>query len=691
MDIRQTDIRSGMGMDGTNQVQDSMDLFIPSKIGADVVEAEDSVFRLGNREIKKTDLDKLGRVVKDGYSADLESLDDLHSVWDESLKLATQVLEKKTFPFEKASNIIYPIITEAAINFNAIMYPNVMADGNICKAKAIGNDEGQPVMQMVPTPQGMMPMPAIDPQTGQPIMQGVGLKAKLASTVSAAINYQLNEELVGWEEELDKMLIMLPIIGCMFKKVYFDEVEGKICSDLLLPHYFIVNFAAKNLETAPRMTQVLKMYEYEIQDKVNRGLFYNLDYRAGNPEFPDEKIGGKKTNLASDDVMKAHMVLEQHIRYDLDGDGYAEPLIVFYHYDSNKVMRVEENYDINSALIGEGGKIIYAKPKTYFVKFGFIPNPRGGFYDIGFGQLLLGLNTGINTIINQCIDAGTLSVAGGGFIGRGVRMKAGTLRFKPAEWKIIETTGASIKENIFPMPYNEPSPVLFQLLGLLIESAEKIGSMRDILGREAASNQTATTTLSLIEQGVKSLKAISKRIFRGVKNELRLIFELNQKYYPEINPFGLTKDMFNYRLMNVVPNMDVENLTNSLKLARAQLFVDLKNAGYQCIDEYETAKEMANSIQVENVDKIIKPVEPTSQEIELQQMLARNEQEKIQKELLKENNRSKELEIKAAKVNAEIPKLQAETYGALAEAAKDYRDAGEPYKAKEIANNAKVN
>ena len=678
------DTRAGLGMDAANQTQNKMDLYIPSQQVADMGRSEDTEFKMGNREIKKDDLSKLGRAVKDGYNADLESLDDLHSVWDESLKLATQVLEKKTFPFEKASNIIYPIITEAAINFNAIMYPNVMADGNICKAKVIGDDEGQPVIQMVQTPQGMIPQPVIDPQTGQVAMQGVGMKAKLASTVSAAINYQINEDMIGWEEELDKMLIMLPIIGCMFKKVYFDELEGKVCSDLLLPHYFVVNFGAKNLESAPRMTQVLKMYEYEIQDKINSGLFYDLDYRVGESEFPDNKTQ-KTTSLPTDDIMKPHMVLEQHIRYDLDGDGYAEPLIVFYHYDSGKVMRVEENYDIKAALMNPEGKIIYAKPKTYFVKFGFIPNPRGGFYDIGFGQLLLGLNTGINTIINQCIDAGTLSVAGGGFIGRGVRMKAGTLRFKPAEWKIIETTGASLKENIFPMPYNEPSPVLFQLLGLLIESAEKIGSMRDILGREAASNQTATTTLSLIEQGVKSLKAISKRIFRGVKNELKLIFELNQKYYPQINPFGLTKEMFDYKLMNISPNMDVENLTNSLKLARAQLFVDLKNSGYQCIDEYETAKEMANSIQVENVDKIVKPVEPTSQEIELQQMLAKNEQEKIQSSLLRENNRSKELEIKAAKVSAEIPKIEAETLAEYASAAKDYRDAGEPYKAKEIA------
>jgi len=635
------------------------------------------------RILKKEIIDKLGRTVKEGYDNDLQSLDDMHKMWDEALKLAMQVLSKKDFPFEKSSNVVYPIITEAAINFNAMMYPNVMSDGNICKCKVVGDDSGQPMLMQ--DPRTGMVVPQLDPQTGQPIMQQAGIKAKLASSVSQAINYQLNEQMDSWEEEMDKMLIMLPIMGCLFKKVYYDECEAKVESDLILPHYFVVNFATKSLKSAPRMTQVCRMYDYEIKEKIAMGLFYANDYRPGEAQFPDGVASQQSTSTPYDDAMKPHMVLEQHLRYDLDGDGYAEPLIVTYHYDSNKVMRIEENYDIDApTTLMRDGKIIYAKAKQYFVKFGFIPNPKGGFYDIGFGQLLLGLNTGINAIINQCIDAGTLSVAGGGFIGRGVRMKAGTLRFKPAEWKIIETTGASLRDAIYPIPYNEPSPVLFQLLGLLIASAEKIGSMRDVLAGEAVANQTATTTLALIEQGVKALKAISKRVFRGVKAELKLIFDLNAKYYPEQNQFGIKKELFNYQLVNIIPNMDVENLTNSLKLSRAQIFADMRAQGNQCIDEYESTKRIAESIQVEDVDKVVKPVEPTSQEIALQQSLAQNEQMTLQRDLMKQQNAQADLALKAEKLNAEIPKINADAVQSIALATKAFRDAGEPYTVEEI-------
>ncbi len=137
-----------------------------------------------------------------------------------------------------------------------------MADGNICKCKVVGKDDGQPAMQMNPQTGQVQPVMG---QDGQPVMQMAGIKAKLAASVSSAINYQLNEEMDGWEEELDKMLIMLPIMGCLFKKVYYDECEAKVASDLILPHYFVANFATKNIKTAPRLTQVCRMYNYEIK------------------------------------------------------------------------------------------------------------------------------------------------------------------------------------------------------------------------------------------------------------------------------------------------------------------------------------------------------------------------------------------------------------------------------------------
>jgi chaperonin GroES len=233
-------------------------------------------------------------------------------------------------------------------------------------------------------------------------------------------------------------------------------------------------------------------------------------------------------------------MLEQHLLLDLDQDGYKEPYICTIEANSKSVVRlvsrIDTMDDVTKSLKGE---IISIKSAEYFTKYGFIPSPDGGIYDIGFGVLLGPLNESVNSIMNQLIDAGTMSNSAGGFLGRGAKIRGGTYTFAPLEWKRVDSTGDDLKKSIFPLPVREPSQVLFQLLGLLINYTQRISGSTDTLaGENPGQNTPATTTNAMIEQGLKIYNAIYKRVWRSMKEEFKKLYMLNRVFLPMTTSFG---------------------------------------------------------------------------------------------------------------------------------------------------------
>lgn len=499
-------------------------------------------------DLDEQKLQEIGRHALEGYNTDKQSRHEWEQQVDEWTKLAGQVRETKTWPWTKASNVKYPLLTTAAMQFQARAYPSLIpSDGKIVKSQVIGKDPD-------------------------------GTKTALADRVSMYMSYQLMHEMHGWEEGMDKLLIMLPIVGTIFKKTYWDHVTKKNVSEVILPKNVVVNYWAKSLEIAERISHVIEMSPRILKERQLNGTFLDID--LGKAPLPmDVK------NAPDIDATTPYTIIEQHTYIDLDDDKYPEPYIVTFHLETGKVLRIVARFDDNCMTYNDDGKLVAIKPIQYFTKFGFIPNPDGSFYDIGFGVLLGPINESVNTLINQLIDSGTLNNMQSGFLGKGLKIRMGETKFQPGEWKAVNSTGDDLKKQIIPLPSKEPSAVLYQLMGSLITSGKELASVAEIfVGKMPGQNTPATTTMATIEQGMKVFTAVYKRIYRSLAEEFQKLFDLNATYldpntYQEIINVTVGPDDFDLKQYKICPGADPTAVSQTEKLLKAQGLQELLPLG----------------------------------------------------------------------------------------------------------------
>lgn len=589
---------------------------------------EDDLLRIGERVVKEFDLD-------------LQSRDEWQQRQEEWTKLAMQVSNKKVYPWTDAANVKYPLLTVAALQFGARAYPSLIPnDGNVVKARILGFD---------PT----------------------GEKQKQAIKVGKHMSYQLVEEMDGWEEGMDKLLTCLPITGTMFKKTYYDAFEGKPCSYIIFPKHLVVNYSARCLDTASRVSEIVELYDNDITERQRAGIFRDVDLVMSTTSMDDllqSTIQQEQgLNDASDDYTKLRIIIEQHCRLDLDEDGYEEPYIVTVDYDTRQVLRITARFGAEDVKKNEKGELIRIIPIQYYTKFTFIPNPDGGFYDVGFGELLGPINHTVNTIINQLIDAGTLSNLQSGFLGRGIKLKGGDYNFRPGEWKMTNSTGDDLRKSIMPMPVREPSNVLFQLLGLLIQSGKELSTVSEIMvGKMPGQNTPATTTMAAIEQGMKVFTAIYKRLFKSLTKEFQKLFELNKQYLPDYAEFfditgefqteGISKEAYD-TVAAVIPGADANVSSESQRLAKAQglmeLFPVLPNKGEVLRRILEAQEQPALEVLLQNPE----PPKPSEEELNHQREMIALE---IENKKVESTAQLQSAQAELAMVKAQVELLQAQ-------------------------------
>lgn len=488
-------------------------------------------------ELDDVELEKIGMDVEREYQIDKRSRSDWETSCNKAMDVALQVRTPKNYPFQNAANIKYPLVTVAALQFGARAYPAIVDGNRIVKAQVLGSDPD-------------------------------GQKKARADRVSAHMSYQLLHQMEEWEEDTDVLLHHLPIVGCAFRKVWRSEELRRNRSEMIPAIHLVVNNKVRSLDDAPRVTHELFLYPQDIEERMRSGTFIECD-------LPSPAVSDDGTD---DDA--PHMFLEQHRYLDLDGDGYREPYIVTVHKDTSKVVRIVANY--TAADIEHNEKKILRIPKDqYFVKYSFIPDPKGGFYDIGFGKLLESLSETIDTTINQMLDAAHLQNAGGGFIGSGVRMKKGEIRLSPGKYISVEASAADLKNSIYSFEHPGPSAVLFNLLGMMVDAARDITAVKDILTGDSGDKvQTATTTLAMIEQGLKVFTAIYKRIYRALRDEFALLFKLNAAFLEQEEYFtfldeemAISKEDYDIKSLDIVPVADPKMVTDMQRMSRAQVVI----------------------------------------------------------------------------------------------------------------------
>ena len=587
--------------------------------------------------LNEEDLATIGGIVTSEYDDDLESRSEWEDRAESALDLALQVVEIKSTPWQGAANVKYPLLSTAAMQFAARAYPALIPGPNVVKGRTTG----------------------FDPE---------GLKAAKAVRIGKHMSYQIFEEMESWEEEMDRLCSTLPILGTVFKKTYHDSVLGKNKSILVLPQDLVVDYYAKNLEEAARKTHVIPLSENDIYERIAAGVYSDVDLSKDSDEGEDKEK--QRTGLNSPSGEAPYTVLEQHRTLDLDGDGYGEPYVVTVHKDSNTVVRIVRRFD-EGDITFNGENIVRIQAIEYFTKFGFLPSPDGSFYDVGFGTMLGPINETINSLTNQLLDAGTLSNMQAGFISKGIRLKGGATQFTPGEWKNVNTTGDDLRKGIFPLPIREPSTVLFQLLGTMINAGEKLSSVTDVMtGELPGQNTKATVAVQTLDQGMKVFNAIYKRTHRALKKEFRKLYALNAKYLPENDYFQImdlgqsiapiARSDYAEGDVSVIPYSDPNVATESQRMAKIEALNPLLQLG--TIDPMEYTKRYLEVTEQPNPEALMAKPKGLSPEQQQEQAKLQLEQQKAQ---LEAQVKTATLAIESKLAESKISKEEIESIVAL--------------------------
>jgi chaperonin GroES len=538
----------------------------------------------------------------------------------------------KDFPWPNSSNMKWPLLTIAAMQFNARMYPAVVKGDEAALCKVIGQDNGKPLTAPNPVSGEVQPVPAIDPQTGKlknpPEPQWLippGAKAKRARRVSDYLNTVLFYRMKSWEDDTDALLMQLPATGCVFRKIWSDE-NGRPHSATVSALNLVVPIKSRNLATALRITEEIEdVYPHEISERMRTGYYRTID------------LGLSKKTDGSEDKDGARLLLEQQCLWDFDEDGLEEPYIVTVDHQTRLVLRIEPNFSA-ADIEAVDNKAVRIKRRQFYVKYGMFPHPGGKFYDIGLGHLLKRMGDGVDTMLNQLIDAGTAQTAGGGFIGSGVRLQSrgarGVVRFVPGEYKTVDVAGDQLRNAIFEKTLPNVSPVTFQLLELILGAARDIAGIKDVMTGEASNQGQVGTTLALIEQGLQVFNSCAKRVFRGEKGEFELLFDniaefggdaTAQDYQNVLDDpeADFTKD-FNRDDLDIRAVSDPSTVTKMQKMGKAQFILGLlpqiqATGG----DPKAVMMRVLEAVDTEDIDKIYPPQpppDPMLQQMQLEQM-----------------------------------------------------------------------
>lgn len=556
----------------------------------EIMQSDDLLSLLSEQDVKR-----IGTKCRHGFDSDLRSRKDGDEgdSWEDRYKryldIAMQVRAAKTFPWPKASNVKLPILSVASLQFQARAYPVIIDGSNLVKGRVLGAD---------PT----------------------GEKRQRADRIGEHMTWQLLFDMPGWEEDTDRLLLQLPIVGSVFRKTYFDPVQKRNVSKTVTALDFVINYWASSIEEAPRYTQIMRLYPYEVEERMRSGLWRTIV--PPTVQDPDD-----------DSETAPIEFLEQFCRIDLDEDGYPEPYIVTLCRESGEVVRMAPCYDEESVTVDMAdGKVIRIEPKQYFTQYGFVPSPDGSFYYTGFGALLDDITSSIDTTVNQLLDAGALSNAQGGFIGSGVNIRSGNMPVRLGEWKRIDVTGGTLRDNIVPLNLPGPAPVLFSLLEMLISFAKEVTSIQDIMtGAAQGVNTPATTTLAQIEQATKLMTGIFKRIHRAFWQELKILFGLNRDFLddeafyelfdapppsnddeaPEAMPQGkIGKADYQDKDLDVMPVSDPTQINDALKAVRAQALMQFN--GDPLVNQMEIRRRFFEGTGQTNIKELltVPPAQP---------------------------------------------------------------------------------
>ena len=534
------------------------------------------------------ELNQIANSLRDGIEKDKASREDWEKTYTDGLKyLGMKFDQDRSEPFEGASGVIHPLLGEAVTNFQAQAYKELLPANGPVKTQVVGSYDA-----------------ALEEQ---------------AQRVSDFMNYQIVHVMEEYDEELDQMLFYLPLAGSAFKKIYYDESLGRAVSKFIAPEDLIVPYFTTDLETCPRITNVVKMPENEVAKMQAMGFYRKVDvsYGGNAEQYGDakeeiEELSGMQPGY---DTGEVSVLYEVHCNLEIDGfedvdvegnvTGVKLPYIVTIDSNSNNILSIYRNYAETDPM---KNKI------EYFVHFKFLPGL--GFYGFGLTHMIGGLSKASTSILRQLIDAGTLANLPAGFKTRGIRIRDEDTPIQPGEFRDVDAPGGSLRESIQPLPFKEPSGTLLSLLNILVTSGQRFASIAEINVGQGNPNAPVGTTLALLERSTKVLSAIHKRLHNSQRKEFQILADVFQEYLPPEYPYAVAGGNNQVKLSDFDERVDIFPVSNpdifsqSQRIAMAQEMMQLVQSNPEVHGPsgiYESYKRMYAAIGVDNIEQILTP------------------------------------------------------------------------------------
>ena len=523
------------------------------------------------------ELDALGNDLVDDFEKDGMDRKDWIKTYIDGLKLLGLNYEERTEPWQGACGVFHPMLTEAVVRF-----------------------QSEAMMET---------FPAMGPVKTQIVGETDLLKEESAARVREDMNYQLTEVMSEYRPEHEKMLWSLPLAGSAFKKVYYDPSKGRQMAMFVTAEDIVVPYGASSLETAERVTHVMRKSKNEVLKLQEAGFYLDVDLGEPSMELDDiEKQKAEEQGMTAlqDDRFR---FLEMHVDLDLAGfehknksgepTGIALPYVVTVEKASRKVLAVRRNWYEDDEL--------HIK-RQHFVHYQYIPG--FGFYGYGLIHLIGGYARSATMIIRQLVDAGTLSNLPGGLKSRGLRVKGDDTPIAPGEFRDVDVPSGSIRDNILPLPYKEPSQVLFALFQNIVQEGRAFASSGDMNVSDMSTNAPVGTTLALLERTLKVMTAVQARIHYAMKQEFKLLKVIIADYTPdeyEYDPVDATRraKKEDYDAVDVIPVSDPNAATMAQKIVQYQAVLQLAQSAPQLYNLPLLHRQMIEVLGIKNAEKLV--------------------------------------------------------------------------------------
>ena len=518
---------------------------------------------------------------------DKESRKEWEKTYTDGLKyLGMRFDEQRSQPFEGSSGVIHPILSEAVTQFQAQAYKELLPAQGPIKTQIVGRRDAEREMQ--------------------------------SERVCEFMNYYIMNEMPEYDPDLDQLLFYLPLSGSAFKKVYYDAAKNRPMSKFIPAEDLLVPYNATDLLSAERVTHVVSMSNNEVRKMQLSGFYADVDLNDNESVIRDnidkeiDKIQGVEPDYSDDEqrrIYEIHTVAEIEGFEDVDDmgepTGLKIPYIITIDDSSQQILSIRRNY------VPED---VYRNKINYFVQYKFLPGL--GFYGLGLSHMIGGLSKASTSILRQLIDAGTLSNLPAGFKARGIRIRDEASPLQPGEFRDVDAPGGALRDSLMPLPYKEPSNVLFSLLGLLVDSGKRFAAIADMNIGDSNAAMPVGTTVALLEKGTKVMSAIHKRLHYAQKNEFKILARIFQEFLPPVYPYETGTGVREVKVedfdnrVDVIPVSDPNIFSMSQRVIMAQELLTMVQSnpelhGPQGI--YEAYRRMYAALGVDNIETLLMP------------------------------------------------------------------------------------